>query len=149
MVYLSGKEKFVPVGEIVMMVNGLQNSLYHDIKMEHWQYMPIRKAFLDVLREEHRIIVFSEDEEFKSGMEKSKYFTISVLAEMYSFLEYLVGSDHQIPVGEYCCTFGTQGESNYVVKVGEAVCESQNGEGKIWREGIYRISTVEPPEKKG
>ena len=149
MVYLSSTEKFVPAGEIPMMVNGMQNSLYHNIKMEHWQYLPIKKAFMDVLREDHRVIALSEDDKFKAGMEKSQYFTNSVLAEMYPLLSYLVGSDKQIRIGQYCCTFGTRGESNYVVKVGEAVCESKEGGKEIWREGIYRISTVEPPEMKG
>ena len=149
MVYLASERKFVPAGEMLMVVNGLQNSLYYNIRMEHWQYMPVKKAFMDVLRDDHWRIVSAEDEEFKTGMESAHYYMSSVLGEMYPAISYLTGIDKQVKIGEYCCTFGTREVSNYVVKVGEAVCEPKDGGKEVWREGIYRVSNVVPPEMKG
>lgn len=145
MIYLQGATEFVPVVEMEHSILGLSNTLYHSFKLEHWQFLPMERAFMDVLREDHRYIVNSEDEEFQKGMEMAKYFSASTLAEVYPVLSYLVNHDAEVKVGQYCCTIGTREISNYVVKVGEAECQPKDGKG-VWREGIYRISSVRPPE---
>lgn len=147
MIYLNGKDRFVPAVEMRAAVNGLENVLFHDFRMEHWQFLPMKRAFMDVLREDHRSIAMSEDAEYKEGMEKAQYFTLTIMAEAYPVLAYLKNSDADVKIGQYCCTFGDREISNYVVKVGEAVCDKKDGKG-VWREGIYRISKVEPPEMK-
>lgn len=147
MIYLSSKERFVPTVEMRASVNGLENVLYHDFRMEHWQFMPMKRAFMDVLRDDHRIIVQTEDADYRKGLENSQYFTLAIMAEVYPLLAYLKSTDAEMKIGQYCCTFGDKEVSNYVVKVGEAVCDMKDG-GGVWREGIYRISTVEPPEMK-
>lgn len=148
MVYLNGKDRFIPAVEMRAAVNGLENVLFHDFRMEHWQFLPMKRAFMDILREDHRSIAISEDKEYKDGMEKAQYFAKNILAEVYPLLAYLANADSGVKVGQYCCTFGDQEVSNYVVKVGEAVCDRKDGKG-VWREGIYRISNVKPPEYKG
>ena len=148
MIYLSSRGNFIPAVEMKVMVNGLENALYHDYRMEHWQVLPMRRAFMDVLREEHRRIVTTEDMEIKVGLEEAQYYTMSVLVQIYPLLAYLKNQDSEIKVGQYCCMFGDKDVSNYLVKVGEAVCEKKEENAKIWKEGIYRISNVEPPEFK-
>ena len=145
MIYLSSREMFIPAVEMKVSVNGLDNALYHSFRMEQWQILPMKRAFMDVLREEHRRIVTTDNAELKDGLEKAQYYTMDVLVQVYPVLAYLEGKDSEIRVGQYCCMFGDQEKSNYIVKVGEAEFKMQDGEN-VWRKGIYRLSNVKPPE---
>lgn len=166
--FIPGQNGFVPVVEMKAAVNGLESVLYHDFRLEHWQFMPMKRAFMDVLRADQRISAvmfdamqaieikmrkleraleeseeYMEKKEYKEKMEASQYFTFNALVRVYPMLSYLKNAD--VKVGEYCCMFGNKEVSNYVVKVGEAVYDREDG-NDVWREGIYRISNIKPPE---
>jgi hypothetical protein len=120
--------------ELDILVLGRKMSIFYNYDISPENYRDLKNAC-------KLLEAYENSRCLDQAMGEVNYFTCSLLTMVYPFMEYLKNQDHSIKVGEFCLAFGYSGKMNFVVKVGDGANEDGD-----WREGIYRISTLKPPE---